>query len=280
MSDKNRLSSKKLSKADNTPVQLQGIPFPYGVRELGTSVEIVKLEGVKDSALQSWIQKNLFQNGEEKWGILARSKTKEEVQCLTIGFKRSIRTRLRLHSGRIERTEEETTEPEVCEFHIKPKEAVLELYSFSAKQRSSLFAMLGEEFGKDALQELSLSKDAMKSLMTEAIEVSSVSLSALGNPFFSDATLTGTDPSNSKTYRELLPSGELRSFRGKFQSRSEETSSSPLILTISAKCKLRFFGGQSPVLQSDIEEFVEKIANIAQPRNGDVTPDRKIPASL
>ncbi|HYB03545.1 MAG TPA: hypothetical protein VED17_03725, partial [Nitrososphaerales archaeon] len=237
-----------MSRPDNAQIQLQGIPFPYGVRELGASVEVVKFDGAKDSEVHSWIQKNLFRNGEEKWGILARSKSKEESQFLTIGFKRTTRSRLRLHSGRLERTDEEITEPEMCEFHLKPKEAVLELYSFSGKQRSSLFASMEEEFGKESVQELSLSKDAMKSLMTEAIEVSSVSLSGLGNPFFSDATLTGTDPSNSKTYRELLPSGEIRSFRGKFQSRSEETSSSPLILTISAKCKLRFFSGQSAVL--------------------------------
>jgi hypothetical protein len=269
-----------LSRPDNTHIQLEGIPFPYGVRELGASVEVVKFEGPKDSEVQSWIQKNLFQNGEEKWGILVRSKSREETQCLTIGFKRTTRSRLQFHSGRLERTDEETTEPEVCEFHLKPKEAVLELYSYSAKQRSSLFTSIVEEFGKESLQELSLSKDAMKSLMTEAIEVSSVSLSGLGNPFFSDVTLTGTDPSNSKTYRELLPSGEIRSFRGKFQSRSEETRPSPLVLTISAKCKLRFFGGQSAVLQSDIEEFVEKIANIAQKRDEGASQDRKIPANL
>jgi hypothetical protein len=268
-----------LSRSD-TPIQLQGIPFPYGVREFGASVEVVKFEGAKETGIQSWIQKNLFQTGEENWGILARSKTKEEVQCLTIGFKRTMRSRLRLHSGMLERTDEETTEPEVCEFHVKPKEAILELYSFSAKQRSTLFTSLGEEFDKESLHELSLSKDAMKSLMTEALEVSSVSLSGLGNPFFSDATLTGTDPPNSKTYRELLPSGEVRSFRGKFQSRSEETSSSPLILTITSKCKLRFFGGQSVILQSDVEEFVEKIANIAQIREVIPETDRKIPASV
>ena len=268
-----------MSKPD-TPIQLQGIPFPYGVRELGASVEVVKFEGAKETEIQSWVQKNLFQAGEEKWGILARSKSKEEFQCLTLGFKRTMRSRLRLHAGRLERTDEEATEPEVCEFHVKPKDAILELYSFSAKQRSTLFTSLEEAFDKESLQELSLSKDAMKSLMTEALEVSSVSLSGLGNPFFSDATLTGTDPSNSNTYRELLSAGEIRSFRGKFQSRSEETSSSPLILTVSSKCKLRFFGGQSAILQSDVEEFVEKIANIAQVREEMPETDRKIPASV
>ncbi len=268
-----------MSRAD-THIQLQGIPFPYGVRELGAAVEVVKLEGAKDTEVQSWIEKNLFQNAEEKWGILARAKSKEETQCLALGFRRATRSRLRLHSGRLEKTEEEVTEPEVGEFHLKPKEAVLELYSLSAKQRSTLFTSLEEEFGKEGLQELSLSKDAMKSLMAEAIEVSSVSLSGLGNPFFSDATFTGTDPSNSKTYRELQPSGEIRSFRGKFQRRSDEASSTPLILTISSKCKLRFFGGQSAVLQSDIEEFVEKIANLAEARDNERAAESKIPASV
>jgi len=249
------------------------------VRELGASVEVLKFEGAKESELNSWIQKNLFQSGEEKWGIIARSKSKEESQLLTLGFKRTLRTRMKLQSGRIERIEEEATEPEIGEFHVKAKETVLELYSLSAKQRSALLSSLAEEFGKESVQELSLSKDAMKSLMTEAIEVTSVSLSALGNPFFSDATLTGTDPSNSKTYRELMPSGEIRSFRAKFQSRSEDSGSSPLVVTVSAKCKLRFFGGQSPVLQSDVEEFVEKIANIAQTRELDSETERHITAS-
>jgi len=266
-------------KIEDSSIQLQGIPFPYGVRELGASIEVLRFEGVKDSELNPWILKNLFRSGDERWGIISKSKTKEEVQCLSMGFKRTVRSRLRLHSGRIEKVEEEVTEPEVCEFHLKAKESVLELYSYSAKQRGTIFKSLGEEFGKESLKELSLSKDAMKSLMTEAIEVTSVSLTALGNPFFSDATLTGTDPSSSKTYRDLLPTGEIRSFRAKFPSRSEESGSSPLVVTVSSKCKIRLFGGQSPVLQSDVEEFVEKIANIAQLREGNPESEPKITAS-
>jgi hypothetical protein len=265
------------SRVDSSSVQLQGIPFPVGVRELGASVEVVKFEDVKENELNSWVQKHLFKSGEEKWGIITKSKTKEELGCLTLVFRRMMRTRLRLQSGRIEKIEDEVTEPEVCEFHVRARDSILELYSFSARQRSSLIGSIGEEFGKESVQELSLAKDAMKSLMTEAIEITSVSLTGLGNPFFSDATLTGTDPSNSKTYRELVPSGEIRSFRAKFQSRSEEAGSSPLVVTISAKCKLRFFGGQSPVLQSDIEEFVERVANIAQVREG--SEARKVTAS-
>jgi len=268
-----------LAKTESSPIQLQGIPFPYGVRDLGASVEVVRFEGVKETELTSWIQKNMFQGDDEKWGIIAKSKSKEELQCLTMSFRRALRTRLRLVSGRIERVEEEATEPEICEFHIRSKEPILELYSFSAKQRTALFGSLSDEFGKESILELSLTKDAMKSLMTEAIEISSVSLSALGNPFFSDATLTGTDPVNSKTYRELVPSGEIRSFRARFQSRSDETGSSPLVVTVSMKCKIRFFGSQSPVLQSDIEEFVERVANIAQIREGREEQERRVTAS-
>lgn len=266
---------------------MQGIPFPYGVRELGASVEIVRFEDAKEtSELSSWIAENQFQNsGEESenWGIIARSKTREESLCLTMTFRRNLRSRLKLQSGRLERVEEEVIEPEIGEFHLRTKEPLLlELYSYGAKQRTMLFASLCEKFGKGSLIELALSKDAMQSLMAEAIEVSSVSLSALGNPFFSDATLAGTDPVNSKTFRELVPSGEIRSFRAKFQTRSEEAGSSPLVASVSSRCKVRFFGGQSPVLQSDIEEFLEKIANIAQLKNGDEKEEdkkRKIPAS-
>jgi len=254
-----------MSKTENS-IQLQGIPFPYGVRDLGASVEVLKFEGGKESEISSWMQKNLFQKEEEKWGIIARSKAKDENLCLTLAFRRVLRSRLRLQAGRVERVEEESTEPEICEFHLKIKEPILELYSFSAKQRTGLLTSLREEFGEEAVQELFLPKDAMKSLMAEAIEVSSVSLSGLGNPFFSDATLAGTDPANSKTYRELLPAGEIRSFRAKFQTRNDEASAYPLTVTVNSKCKLRFFGGQSPVAQSDVEEFVEKIANIAQLR--------------
>jgi hypothetical protein len=243
-------------------------------------VEVLKFESAKDRQVNNWIQKSLYRNGEEKWGIIARSTTKDEAQCLTLGFKHSMRARLKLQSNRVERVEEETVEPEICEFHVKSKEGILELYSFSAKQRSSLLVSLAEEFGKDSIQELTLSKDAMKSLMTEAIEVTSVTLSSLGNPFFSDATLTGTDPSRSKTYRELMPSGDIRSFRGKFQGHNDEASSTPLILTVSAKCKLRFFGGQSPVLQADVEEFVEKVSNIAQLRKNSEATERDVTASL
>lgn len=263
----------------SSKIQLQGITFPAGVRELGASVEVIRFEGSKGRELENWAQNNLFQGGDEKWGIVASSKTKEESEFLAMGFRRLRVSRLKLVSGRVERVEEEITEPELCEFHMKSKDPVLELYSFSAKQRSTLFSSLREKFGRDEVKELVLTKDGMKSLMTEAIEITSVSLSSLGNPFFSDATLTGTDPTNSKTYRELVTSGEIRSFRGKFQSRADDASSSPVTVTISSKCKLRFFASQSTVLQSDVEEFVEKVTNIAQLREVESDLERKIVAS-
>ena len=267
------------SRENNSQVQLQGIAFPSVVRENGASIEVASFEGAKESELSSWIQKNTFTDESDRWGIIAKSKTKEEIQALTIAFRQTLRSRLRIHSGRIERIEEESMEPELCEFHLRIKGSTLELYSFSAKQRSAIFQSIREEFGEESLRELILSKDAMKSLMTEAIEISSISLTGLGNPFFNDATLSGTDPANSKTYRELMPAGEIRSFRGKFQTRSDEAGSPPLMVTVSSKCKVRFFGGQSPVLQPDIEEFIEKISNISQKREDDENSSRKLAIS-
>jgi hypothetical protein len=255
-----------MSKVENSTIQLQGIQFPYSLRELGAAVEVLKFESGSETEVNSWMQKNMFQAAEERWGIIAKAKSKDEYQCLTLSFKMVQRSRLKLQSGRLEKIEETTTEPEICEFHIKKKESILELYSFPAKQRTALLTSLKEEFEKTAVQELSLPKDAMKSLMAEAIEVSAVSLSGLGNPFFSEASLSGTDPANSKTYKELLSSGEIKSFRAKFQTRNDEASAYPLLVSVSNKCKLRIFGGQTPVSQSDVEEFVEKIANIAQIR--------------
>lgn len=239
----------------------------------------MSFEGPKESELNSWIENSLFKDTSDKWGIIAKSKTREEVQCLTISFRQILRSRLRIHSGRIERIEEESVEPEVCEFHVQMKDHILELYSHSARQRSALFQSLKDGFGEKAVREIILTKDAMKSLMTEAIEVSSISLTGLGNPFFSDVTFTGTDPSNSKTYKELVPAGEIRSFRGKFQTRTEEAGSPPLMVTVSSKCKVRFFGGQSLVLQPGIEEFVEKISNISQKRDDEEESRRKMTVS-
>lgn len=267
------------SRESNSQLQIQGIAFPSAVRDNGSSVEIVSFEGPKESELNLWIQNNLFKDGSDKWGIIAKSKSKEEFQFLTIAFRSVLRSRLRIHSGRIERIEEETVEPEVCEFHVQLKNPILELYAFSARHRSALFQSLRDSFGEEAVRELVLTKDAMKSLMTEAIEVSSISLTGLGNPFFSDASFSGTDPSNSKSCKELIPVGEIRSFRGKFQTRSEEAGSQPLMVTVSSNCKVRFFGGHSPILQPYIEEFVERISNISQKREEVGEPKRKMTIS-
>jgi hypothetical protein len=267
------------SRSSGKSIQLQGINFPSGTRDQGASIEILRFDKIKGAELDSWMQKNLFRD-EDKWGIVANSKSKEETQILTMTFRRIQATRLRLISGRVERVEEEVTEPELCECHLRSKDPLLELYSYSAKQRTALFASLEQDFGKEQVKEQFLSKDAMKSLMAEAIEISSVSLGALGNPFFSDATLSGTDPANSKTYKELVSSGEIKSFRGRFQTQSGDVGSSTMNVTVSSKCKVRFSAGQSAVLQSDIEEFVERVANIAQTRDESESDlERKIVAS-
>jgi len=212
---------------------------------------------------------------EKQWGIVAQAKTKsiEEFQFLSLSFRRVLRVRWRLQAGRLERVEEEATEPEICEAHVKSRSGLLELYSYSAKQRTALLKSLKETFGEDSITELFLTKDAMKSLMTEAIEVLSVSLTGLGNPFFSDASLSGTDPANSKTYKELLPTGEIKSFRAKYQpaSSGEDASIPPIMASVSSsKCKVRIFGGQYPVSQSDVEDFVERVANISSSQEKEV----------
>jgi len=247
-------------------VQLQGIPFPYSVREQGASVELMKFESNDDQSMAKWAQENLLE-GDRQWGVIAQSKSKEENLFLSLSFKRVQRSRLKLQNGRIERIQEEVTEPEMGEFHVR-QDGILELYSYGAKQKTALAKSLSESFGNDCLKQLFLQKDAMKSLMTEAIEISSVSLTALGNPFFNDATFSGTDPANSKTYKELSASGEIKSFRAKFQSGESDSASAPLIVTVYSNCKLRFFGGQVPVPQSDIEDFAKKVTDIASDATG------------
>ncbi len=188
-----------------------------------------------------------------------------------------MRTRLRLQSGRIERSEEEIIEPEDLRVSHQTKRSLSsELYLFSAKQRSGLFMSLGEEFGKETLQELSLSKDAMKSLMTEAIEVTSVSLSALGNPFFSDATLTGTV---TLKFQDFPGNCSLQASFGRSAANSRAAAKRQVLVLWSFQSRQSVssasLAGPAWFLQSDIEEFVEKIANIAQPRDADTETDIK-----
>src|SRR5487761_1017045 len=99
-------------------VQLQGIPFPYSVREQGASVELLKFESSSEQPMAKWAQENMLE-GDKQWGIIAQSKTKEETLFLSLAFRKVQRARLRLQNGRIERIQEEVTEPEMGEFHIK-----------------------------------------------------------------------------------------------------------------------------------------------------------------
>ena len=92
--------------------------------------------------------------------------------------------------------------------------------------------------------------------MSEAIEVSSISLNGLGNPFFSDASFSGADPVNSKTCKELIASGEIKSFRGKFQASGDGDSSLLVVGVSSSKCRTRFYG--KDIAQQDIEEFSKR----------------------
>ncbi len=221
----------------------------------------MKFESGTEQSVARWAKENLLE-GERHWGIVAESKSKEENLFLSLSFKKVQRTRLKLQNGRLERIEEEVTEPETGEFHLR-KDGILELYSFSAKQKTSLAESLSGTFGKECIAQLLLQNDAMKSLMTEAIEVNSVSLTGLGNPFFNDATLSGTDPVNSKTYKELAGSGEIKSFRAKFQPTYEDAASRPIIVSVNSKCKLRFFAGQGALPQGDIEDFAKRVSDIA-----------------
>jgi hypothetical protein len=247
-------------------VQLQGIPFPFSVREQGASVELMKFASKSDQSIAKWAQDNILE-GDRQWGVIAQSKSKEENLFLSLTFKRVQRSRLKLQNGRVERVQEEVTEPEMGEFHVR-QDGILELYSYGAKQKTALTKSLNESFGNDCLTQLFLQKDAMKSLMTEAIEINSVSLTALGNPFFNDVTFSGTDPANSKTYKDLSGTGEIKSFRAKFQSGDSDASTAPLIVTVHSNCKLRFFGGQVPVPQGDIEDFAKKVSDIASEASG------------
>lgn len=241
-------------------VQLQGIPFPYAEREQGASIELMKFDQNDNQKVTNWADENSFE-GDRQWGIIARSRTKHESAYLSLAFRRYQSTRLKLTGERVERITEESTEPEIGEFHFR-NDGILELYSYGAKQRTALSKSFTETFGKDSLRRLYLQKDAMKSLMTEAIEVSSVSLCGLGNPFFSEATLSGTDPMNSKTFKEMATAGEIKAFRAKFAS-GDNANHSSLVVTIHSSCKVRFFSSHTPVAQVEIEDFAKRISDIA-----------------
>lgn len=240
-------------------VELQGIQFPVTVREDGASIEIVELRSSRN--LDQWASENHF-GSERPWGIISSAKSKEESFFLALSFRRVNRTRFKMQSGRLSKQQEEVTEPEVGELHLR-RDGALEFYSVPAKQRNMIFQSLEESFSKESLSSLTISKQSMLSLMEDAIEVSSVSLTGIGNPFFSDVTLSGSDPANSRTFKELLPQATIKSFRAKFQVDSENEEQSSIMITISNNCKLRFYGGQGVLSQSDVEDYVSKVRKVA-----------------
>jgi hypothetical protein len=255
-------------------IELQGIQFPTSIREDGASVEITQLDSTKSLAskeLDNWISDN-YPSSDRNWGVIASARSKDEALFLVLSYKRVQRTKYKLQSGRLSKQQEEGTEPEIGEFHLR-KDGLMELYCVPAKQKNMVFQSLGEYFGgddKNIASPLFLSNEAMVKLMKDATEVSSVSLTGIGNPFFSDVTLSGSDPVNSRTYKELLSStATIKSFRGKFDSDtpnggSEADVSSLMIITVTSSCKIRFYGGQIPIAQSDIEDFALRVGKLAK----------------
>ncbi len=252
-------------------IELQGIQFPTSIREDGASFEILQLDAKTSLAskeLDRWISEN-YPGSDRNWGVIASARSKEEVLFLVLSYKRVLRTRYKLQSGRLSKQQEEATEPEIGEFHVR-KDGMMELYYVPAKQRNMVIQSLGEFFGgdKNIASSLLLSNEAMAKLMKEATEVSSVSLTGIGNPFFSDVTLSGSDPVNSRTYKELLSSSAtIKSFRGKFQSDSSDSGGEgdgTLLVTVTSSCKIRFYGGQVPVSQSDIEDYASRVGKLAK----------------
>jgi len=177
-----------------------------------------------------------------------------------LGFKKVMRTRLFFTEGRVERRQEESTEPEMGEFHLRA-DGLLELYSCGARLRSALLHSLADSFGEDSVSQIFLSKESMKKLMNESAEVLSVSLTGLGNPFFSDATLAGPDPAGSKTCKELMTSGDVKAFRAKYG--IQDSSTDVLMVTIHSNCRTRFFPGQGVQAQTDIEEFLTTVYELS-----------------
>ncbi len=251
-------------------LQLQGIQFPATIRDEGASIELLSVVASgSGTAIEQWIVENHF-SSDKQWGLISQANTKEEIILLSLSFRKVLRTRYKISTGRLTRLQEESTEPEIGELHFRP-DGSLELYSVSAKQRNAILHSLEEAMGdKDAIKTLLLSKKSMISLMKNATEVSSVSLTGLGNPFFSEMTLSGADPSNSRTFKEMISGGVIKSFRAKFhmdsnvsgEERAHETHS--MLVSVSSNCKVRFFsGGQNVVAQSDIEDFLSRVKKLA-----------------
>ncbi len=250
-------------------VELQGIQFPVTVREEGASVELLNLGASSfGKSIEAWIVENHF-SSDRQWGLISQATTRQEIILLSLSFRKALRTRYNISGGRLTKKQEETTEPEIGEIHFR-RDGLLELYSVSAKQRSALMTSLGDTLGKDSLKQLRLSKEAMLSLMKEATEVSSVSLGGLGNPFFSEMTLSGPDPVNSRTFKEMLSTGMVKAFRGRFHieggldQNEVAGKTASMLATVQSNCKVRFFAsGQNAVTQAEIEDFLTKVSELS-----------------
>ena len=252
-------------------VELQGIQFPASIRDEGASVELLNIEGANlPKGLEDWVSENHLAS-ERQWGIISQARSKEEILLLALSFRKVLRTRYKMQAGRLTKQQEESTEPELGEFHFR-RDGAMELYSVGAKQRNMVLQSLGEALGdKQAAKPLFLSKESMLSLMSEATEVSSVSLSGIGNPFFNEMSLSGADPSNSRTFKEMLSSGVIKSFRARYHIDSSAGSEGgaqgkldSLLVTVSSNCKVRFYaGGQVVLSQSDVEEFLARVRKLA-----------------
>ena len=240
------------------------------IREEGASVELLNLGAANfGKRIETWIVENHF-SSDRQWGLISQATTKQEIVLLSLSFRRVLRTRYKISGGRLTKQQEETTEPEIGEIHFR-RDGLLELYSVSSKQRNALLQSFGEALGeKDSVKQLVVSKESMLSLMKEATEVSSVSLAGLGNPFFSDMTLSGLDPANSRTFKEMVSTGTIKSFRGKFHMDSIQGSGDAagkmdsMLVSVQSNCKVRFFaGGQNIIAQSDIEDFLTKVSELS-----------------
>jgi hypothetical protein len=247
-------------------LQLQGIQFPTITRDEGASIELLGFERTNfGKDLEKWIVENHY-TSERQWGFISQVNSKEEILLLSLSFHKVIRTRLNVSRGHLTKQLEELTEPEISEIHFR-KDGLMEIYSAGSKMRSTLLSSLNESLaGMDPVRTLAIEKESMLSLMKDASEVTSISLAGLGNPFFSDAILSGADPSNSRTFKELISGGTIRSFRARYfsegESASEEHSSNRELLLVSVRndCKLRFYTGRKNVLvQSEIEDFLSKL---------------------
>ena len=83
---------------------LQGIQFPYAIREQGASVELLKFDAPKEAELTSWAKDNIFERDaeeEKQWGIIAQAKTKsiEEFQFLSLSFRRVVQGAMEVAGG-------------------------------------------------------------------------------------------------------------------------------------------------------------------------------------